>query len=97
MRFATAQGFNSGDQFFAYLKDSFDTLYAEGLEGAPKMMSIGLHCRLAGRPGRAAAVARFADYVQSHQKAWLCRRIDIARHWQATHPPGRHSAPGAQS
>jgi putative urate catabolism protein len=81
MRFATAQGFNSGDQFFVYLKDSFDMLYEEGLAGAPKLMSIGLHCRLAGRPGRAAALARFLDYVQRKDRVWLCRRIDIARHW----------------
>ena len=85
MRFATIQGFNSGDQFFAYLKDSFDLLYAEGAT-APKMMSVGLHCRLAGRPGRAAALARFLDYVQKHDRVWLTRRIDIARHWIATHP-----------
>lgn len=85
MRFATSQGFNSGDQFLAYLKDSFDVLYAEG-EGAPKMMSVGLHCRLVGRPGRAAALARFLDYVQKHERVWLARRIDIARHWIATHP-----------
>jgi urate oxidase len=87
MRFATPQGFNSGDQFFAYLKDSFDMLYAEGLNGAPKMMNIGLHCRLAGRPGRAAAVARFIDYVRGHEKVWLARRIDIAEHWRVRHPP----------
>ncbi len=86
MRFATAQGFNSGDQFFAYLRDSFDTLYAEG-ETAPKMMSVGLHCRLVGRPGRVAALARFLDYVQGHQKVWICRRIDIARNWKRHHPP----------
>ncbi len=86
MRFATPQGFNSGDQFFSYLKDSFDALYAEGEAGAPKMMSIGLHCRLAGRPGRSAALARFIDYVQAHDKVWLARRIDIARHWSVTHP-----------
>lgn len=86
MRFATPQGFNSGDQFFAYLKDSFDTLYAEG-ESAPKMMSIGLHCRLVGRPGRAAALARFLDYVQSHERVWVATRLDIARHWVAMHPP----------
>lgn len=86
MRFATAQGFNSGDQFFAYLRDAFDTLYAEG-ETAPKMMSVGLHCRLVGRPGRTAALARFLDYVQSRDRVWLCRRIDIARHWYAKHPP----------
>jgi putative urate catabolism protein len=88
MRFATPQGFNSGDQFFTYLKDSFDTLYAEGEGGAPKMMSVGLHCRLAGRPGRAAAVARFLDYVGAKPKVWLPRRIDIAWHWHAHHKPG---------
>lgn len=86
MRFATAQGFNSGDQFFAYLKDAFDVLYAEG-ETAPKMMSIGLHCRLVGRPGRAAALARFLDYVQQHERVWLCRRIEIAQHWHQHHLP----------
>jgi putative urate catabolism protein len=86
MRFATNQGFNSGEQFFQYLKDSFDVLYAEGEAGAPKMMSIGLHCRLVGRPGRAAALARFLDHVLDHEKVWVCRRIDIARHWHATFP-----------
>jgi urate oxidase len=86
MRFATPQGFNSGDQFFTYLKDSFDTLYAEGRAGAPKMMNIGLHCRLAGRPGRAAALARFIEYVKSHDRVWLARRIDIANHWHENHP-----------
>jgi putative urate catabolism protein len=85
MRFATNQGFNSGDQFFTYLKDSFDILYAEG-ETAPKMMSVGLHCRLVGRPGRAAALARFLDYVQGHERVWLCRRLDIAHHWRVHHP-----------
>ncbi len=85
MRFATRQGFNCGEQFFTYLKDAFDVLYAEG-ESAPKMMSVGLHCRLAGRPGRAAAVARFLDYAQSHDDVWICRRIDIARHWIARFP-----------
>jgi putative urate catabolism protein len=85
MRFATAQGFNAGEQFFTYLKDTFDTLYAEGAT-APKMMSVGLHCRLVGRPGRAAALARFLDYVQRHEQVWLCRRLDIARHWLAQHP-----------
>lgn len=84
MRFATAQGFNSGDQFFTYLKDAFDLLYAEG-ETAPKMMSVGLHCRLSGRPGRAAALARFLDYVQSRDRVWICRRVDIARHWHEHH------------
>jgi putative urate catabolism protein len=87
MRFATPQGFNSGDQFFSYLKDSFDYLYAEGGQGAPKMMSVGLHCRLVGRPGRAAALARFLDYVQSKERVWLPRRIDIARHWHEHHKP----------
>lgn len=89
MRFATPQGFSSGDQFFAYLKDSFDVLYAEGAAGHPKMMSVGLHCRLAGRPGRAAALARFLDYVQGHQRVWVARRIEIARHWIATHSAPR--------
>lgn len=82
MRFATPQGFNAGDQFFNYLKDTFDVLYAEG-KTAPKMMSVGLHCRLVGRPGRAAALARFLDYVQEHESVWLTRRLDIARHWYA--------------
>lgn len=86
MRFAVAQGFNSGDQFFAYLRDAFDSLYAEG-ETAPKMLSVGLHCRLVGRPGRIAALLRFLDYVQQHDGVWICRREDIARHWHATHPP----------
>jgi OHCU decarboxylase len=86
MRFATTQGFNSGNQFFCYLKDTFDVLYAEGAAGAPKMMTVGLHCRLAGRPGRAAALTRFIDYVKSHDKVWLARRIDIADHWAKTHP-----------
>jgi len=86
MRFATPQGFNSGDQFFAYLKDSFDTLYAEGVE-QPRMMSVGLHCRLVGRPGRAAALARFLDYVTGHDKVWVATRLDIARHWIRMHPP----------
>lgn len=85
MRFATNQGFNSGDQFFAYLRDSFDVLYAEG-ETAPKMMSVGLHCRLVGRPGRAAALARFLDYVQSHVAVWVTTRADIARHWRERFP-----------
>jgi putative urate catabolism protein len=87
MRFATAQGFNSGDQFFAYLRDSFDVLYAEGAE-RPKMMSVGLHCRLAGRPGRIAGLMRFLDHVERHDNVWVCRRVDIARHWRERHPRG---------
>ncbi|MEC5163937.1 MULTISPECIES: allantoinase PuuE [unclassified Janthinobacterium] len=89
MRFAAMQGFNSGTQFFDYLKDAFDVLYAEGDPNGlnqPKMLSVGLHCRLVGRPGRAAALARFLDYVQSHQQVWITRRIDIAEHWHSTHP-----------
>ncbi len=81
MRFATAQGFNAGDQFYAHLRDTFDMLYQEG-ETSPKMMSVGLHCRLVGRPGRALALAKFLDYVQAHERVWLCRRIDIAHHWR---------------
>jgi putative urate catabolism protein len=88
MRFAVAQGFNSGDQFFAYLRDSFDVLYEEGAE-APKMLSIGLHCRLVGRPGRLAALERFLDHVLSHDRVWVTRRLDIARHWHAHHRPVR--------
>lgn len=86
MRFSVAQGFNAGDQFFTYLRDTFDVLYAEGAE-APKMMSVGLHCRLVGRPGRIAALARFLDHVAAHEHVWLARRIDIACHWAAIHPP----------
>jgi putative urate catabolism protein len=88
MRFATPQGFNAGDQFFTYLKDAFDTLYEEGRQGAPKMMSVGLHCRLVGRPGRAASLKRFLEYVLKHDDVWVPRRIDIARHWHAHHKPG---------
>ncbi|WP_433692533.1 allantoinase PuuE [Herbaspirillum seropedicae] len=85
MRFATPQGFNTSEHFFQYLKDSFDVLYEEG-EEAPKMLSIGMHCRLLGRPGRFRALQRFLDYVQSHDKVWICRRIDIAEHWRKVHP-----------
>jgi OHCU decarboxylase len=86
MRFVTAQGFNTGDQFYAYLKDSFDTLYAEG-DVAPKMLSIGLHNRLVGRPGRALALARFVDYAARHDRVWIPTRLDIARRWILKHPP----------
>jgi allantoinase len=86
MRFASAQGFNSGEQFFHYLRDAFDVLYAEGAE-QPKLLNIGLHCRLIGRPGRFLALQRFLDYVQQHDDAWLCRRVDIARHWHANYHP----------
>ena len=88
MRFATSQGFNSGDQFLAYLTDTFDTLYEEGAI-APKMMSVGLHCRLIGRPGRFRSLKTFLDHVLSHDAVWVCRRADIARHWRQLHPyPG---------
>ena len=80
MRFATNQGFNSGDQFFTYLKDSFDALYEEG-KNNPKMMSVGLHCRLIGRPGRIQSLKKFLDYVLKHKDVWICKRIDIAKHW----------------
>ena len=95
MRFATPQGFNSGDQFFTYLKDSFDALYAEGDAGQAKMMSIGLHCRLIGRPGRIMALRRFMDYAASHADVWFARRIDIARHWHEHHPPQVFARPSA--
>lgn len=85
MRFATAQGFNTSDHFFTYLRDSFDVLYAEGAD-SPKMMSIGMHCRLLGRPGRLVALQRFLDHVQRHDRVWICRRVDIARHWMARYP-----------
>jgi putative urate catabolism protein len=91
MRFATANGFSNGEEFFTYLRDSFDTLYAEG-ERAPRMLSIGLHCRLAGRPGRMAGLARFLDHIQSHERVWICRRVDIARHWREHHPPSGERA-----
>jgi putative urate catabolism protein len=84
MRFINAQGFGGGDQFFTYLKDSFDVLYAEGAT-SPKMMSVGLHCRVAGRPGRAAAVNRFLDYIAGHDKVWVPARLQIAEHWHAHH------------
>ena len=89
MRFSLPQGFAQAEDFFIYLRDSFDALYAEGDpngQNAPKMMSIGMHCRLLGRPGRLVALQRFLDHVAKHDKVWICRRVDIARHWQATHP-----------
>ncbi|MBN8741704.1 MAG: allantoinase [Lysobacterales bacterium 69-70] len=85
MRFATPQGFNTATQFFDYLRDSFDLLYAEGAE-TPRMLSIGMHCRLLGRPGRFVALQRFLDHLARHDRVWICRRIDIARHWQQRHP-----------
>jgi len=87
MRFATPQGFNSGEQYFTYLKDAFDALYAEGVAGSAKMLSIGLHCRLVGRPGRVEALRRFVDYVLSKELVWVATREEIADHWIATHPP----------
>jgi putative urate catabolism protein len=89
MRFATAQGFNSGDQFFAYLRDAFDVLYAEGAE-RPRMLSVGLHCRIVGRPARLAALQRFLEHVAAHEDVWVARRVDIARHWiERFSPPAR--------
>ena len=85
MRFALPQGFSQGEDFFTYLRDSFDALYAEGAE-APKMMSIGMHCRLLGKPGRIVALQKFLDHIEKHDKVWVCRRIDIARHWKKVHP-----------
>jgi putative urate catabolism protein len=85
MRFSLPQGFAQAEDFFIYLRDSFDALYAEG-EHAPKMMSVGMHCRLLGRPGRIVALRKFLDHVQAHDRVWVCRRIDIARHWKQTHP-----------
>jgi putative urate catabolism protein len=85
MRFSLPQGFAQAEDFFIYLRDSFDALYAEG-EHAPKMMSVGMHCRLLGRPGRIVALQKFLDHVQAHDRVWVCRRIDIARHWKQTHP-----------
>ncbi|MBO0906016.1 allantoinase PuuE [Jiella sonneratiae] len=97
MRFATPQGFNSGEQFFAFLKDAFDTLYAEGEAGHAKMLNVGLHCRLVGRPARAAALARFLDYVQSKPDVWVARRIDVARHWREHFPHAPRFRPSRMS
>ena len=88
MRFAN-QGFSTGDEFFSYLKDSFDLLYQEG-QTLPRMFSVGLHCRLIGRPGRAAALIRFLDYIQTFDRVWTTRRIDVAEHWCQNHPPTPH-------
>ncbi len=85
MRFSLPQGFAQGDDFFTYLRDSFDVLYAEGVE-SPKMLNVGMHCRLLGRPGRMLALQRFLDHIAQHDRVWVCRRIDIARHWKQTHP-----------
>jgi OHCU decarboxylase len=93
MRFATAPGYITGEQFYQYLKDSFDTLYAEGSAGSAKMFSIGLHCRLIGRPGKIAGLKRFLDYAKSHTDVWFPRRIDIADHWKKTHPHKRFERP----
>ncbi|MDO6522434.1 allantoinase PuuE [Shimia thalassica] len=93
MRFATAPGYITGEDFFTYLKDAFDTLYAEGQDGAPKMMSIGLHCRLIGRPGKIAGLKRFIDYIQGFDGVWCPRRIDVARHWAEHHPHKRFERP----
>ena len=88
MRFASPGGFPSGEQFFTHLRDAFDVLYREGMEGSPKMLSVGLHCRLVGRPARLAALERFLDHVQAHEGVWIARRIDIAEHWRRVHPAG---------
>ena len=88
MRFAAPQGFNTADHFFAYLRDAFDVLYAEG-EESPKMLSVGLHCRLIGRPGRFRALQRFLDHIEAHDRVWVTRRVDIARHWVERHPAPR--------
>ncbi len=93
MRFATPQGFNSGDQFEAYLRDTFDTLHAEGVDRAPKMMSVGLHCRLVGRPGRIASLKRFLAHARAHDGVWFATRAQIAAHWAATHPPAPRDRP----
>ena len=90
MRFLSPQGFNSGEHFFCYLKDAFDILYSEG-KTSPKMLSIGLHCRIIGRPGRTASLEKFIDYIAKHSNVWLCRRIDIARHWHRYHKTNENS------
>ncbi len=97
MRFATAPGYTCGEQFFRYLRDSFDTLYAEGEQGAARMFSIGLHCRLIGRPGKIAGLKRFLDYAKSHNAVWFATRTQIARHWANTHPNKRFNRPSQMS
>jgi OHCU decarboxylase len=97
MRFATAPGYTDGEQFYTYLRDSFDTLYAEGEQGRPAMFSIGLHCRLIGRPGKIAGLKRFLDYAKSHNGVWFPRRSDIAQHWAKTHPHKRFARPSQMS
>ena len=97
MRFATAPGYITGEQFYTYLKDAFDVLYAEGAAGAPKMMSVGLHCRLIGRPGKLAGLMKFIEYIQSHDHVWTPRRIDIAQHWAKKHPPQSKPRPSTLS
>src|SRR4029453_15520516 len=98
MKFGTPQGFSTGDEWLAYVRDAFDVLYAEGAE-YPRMMSVGLHMRLMGRPGRIAALVRFLDHVERHDRVWICRRVDIARHWIARHPYQRwpSSEPGERA
>ena len=97
MRFAASPGWVTGGDFEAYLTDAFDTLYAEGQAGAPKMMTVGLHCRLIGRPGKIAGLKRFLEHVQRHERVWCPRRIDIAQHWARVHPPARAERPSAMS
>lgn len=97
MRFATAPGWVTGQDFGDYLIDAFDTLYAEGQAGRPAMMSVGLHCRLVGRPGKVAGLKRFIDHIQAHDSVWCPRRIDVAKHWAKTHPPKRFERPSQMS
>ncbi|MDO6458242.1 allantoinase PuuE [Celeribacter halophilus] len=97
MRFATSPGYITGEQFFTYLKDAFDVLYAEGTESTPKMMNIGLHCRLIGRPGKLAGLKKFIDYIKTFDDVWTPRRIDIAKHWAKTHPHSRKEKPSQLS
>jgi hypothetical protein len=98
MRFATPNGFSHGDEFFHFLRDSLDYLVQEGKDGAPKMMSVGLHCRLVGHPGRAAGLAKFFDHVAKHKSdVWVCTREEIARHWYTNHYPAGHGSPPAHA